>query len=183
MYLYFQAFRLELLGSPVDFVLNSLHNHITNFLKRTISIYIPIYTHTHTHILLVLFLWKTLACISKHREILTSSCVIPQIRAAYTQHFNKCPSINFLGICVMLTCFSRVQLFATLWTIACQSPLSMGFSRQEYRSRLSCPSPGYLSDPGIKPTSLTSLAFAGVFFSPLAPPWEKIIHQCPRFIY
>ena len=170
MFLYFQAFRLELLGSPVDFVLNSLHNRITNFLKRTVSIYIPIYihththTHTHTHILLVLFLWKTLAYISKYREILTSSCIIPQIRAAYTQHFNKCPSINFLGICVMLTCFSRVQLFATLWTIACQSPLYMGFSRQEYWSRLSCPSPGYLSDPGIKPTSLTSLVFAGVFF-------------------
>jgi len=150
LYLYFQAFRLELLGSPVDFVLNSLHNRITNFLKRTISIYIPIYihthTHTHTHILLVLFLWKTLAYISKYREILTSSCVIPQIRAAYTQHFNKCPSINFLGICVMLTCFSCVQLFATLWTIAHQAPTSLGFSKQEHWSGLPFPSPMHESE-------------------------------------
>ena len=34
----------------------------------------------------------------------------------------------------MLSCFSHVQLFATLWTVACQAPLSMGFSRQEYWS-------------------------------------------------
>ena len=51
----------------------------------------------------------------------------------------------------MLTCFSRVQLFATLWTIARQSPLPMGFSRQEYWNGLSCPSPGDLSNPGIEP--------------------------------
>ena len=37
---------------------------------------------------------------------------------------------------------SHIQLFATLWTVACQAPLSMGFSRQEYRSELSCPPPG-----------------------------------------
>ena len=37
----------------------------------------------------------------------------------------------------------------TQWTVACQAPLSMGFSRQEYWSGLSFPSPGDLSDPGI----------------------------------
>ena len=37
------------------------------------------------------------------------------------------------------------------WTVACQAPLSMGFSRQEYWSGLSCPSPGDLPNPGIKP--------------------------------
>ena len=41
--------------------------------------------------------------------------------------------------------------FATLWTIAHQAPLSMGFSRQEYWSGLPFPSPGDLPDPGIKP--------------------------------
>ena len=35
--------------------------------------------------------------------------------------------------------FSRVQLFVTPWTVALQAPLSMGFSRQEYWSRLPCP--------------------------------------------
>ena len=50
----------------------------------------------------------------------------------------------------MLNHFNCVQLFATLWTIACQALLSMGFSRQEYWSWLPCPSPGDLPDPGIK---------------------------------
>ena len=45
---------------------------------------------------------------------------------------------------------SRVQLFATLWIVAYQTPLSMGFSRQEYWSGLPFPSPGDLPDPGIK---------------------------------
>ena len=53
----------------------------------------------------------------------------------------------------------------TLWIIACQAPLSMGFSRQEYWSGLSCPSPRDLHDPEIKPTSLTSHALAGGFFT------------------
>ena len=45
---------------------------------------------------------------------------------------------------------SRVQLFATSWTVAYQVPLSMGFSRQEYWSGLPFPSPGNLPDRGIK---------------------------------
>ena len=49
----------------------------------------------------------------------------------------------------MLSRFSRLQLFATQWTIACQAPLSMGFSRQEYPSGLPCRPPGDLLDPGI----------------------------------
>ena len=50
----------------------------------------------------------------------------------------------------MLSSFSHVQLFATPWTVAHQAPLSMGFSRQEYWSELPFPSPGDLSNPGIK---------------------------------
>ena len=42
---------------------------------------------------------------------------------------------------------------ATPWTVACQVLLSMGFSRQEYQSRLPFPSPGDLPDPGIEPKS------------------------------
>ena len=48
---------------------------------------------------------------------------------------------------------SCVQLFATLWTVAYQASMSMGFSRQEYWSGLPFPSPGNLPDPGIKPGS------------------------------
>ena len=48
---------------------------------------------------------------------------------------------------------SRVRLFETLWTVAHQAPLSMGFSRQEYWSGLPFPSLGNLPDQGIEPTS------------------------------
>ena len=52
--------------------------------------------------------------------------------------------------------FGPVPLFATLWTVARQAPLSMGFSRQEYWSGLPCPAPGDLPDPGIELVSLMS---------------------------
>ena len=49
---------------------------------------------------------------------------------------------------------SSVQLFVTPWTVACQAPLSMGFSRQDYWSELPRPPLGDLPNPGIKFTSL-----------------------------
>ena len=55
---------------------------------------------------------------------------------------------------------SRVQLFATLWTVAYRAPLSMRFSRQEYCSGLPFPSPGDLPDPGIELRSPESQADA-----------------------
>ena len=48
---------------------------------------------------------------------------------------------------------SCVHLFVIPWTVACQDPLSMGFSRQEYWSGLSFPSPGDLPNPGIESMS------------------------------
>ena len=60
---------------------------------------------------------------------------------------------------------SRVQLFATTWTVAHEAPLSMGFSRQEYWSRLPLPIPGDLPNPGIKPASISSPALAGRYFT------------------
>ena len=64
--------------------------------------------------------------------------------------------------------FSHVRLFATPWTIGHQGPLSMAFSRQEYRSGLPFPPPGDLPHPGIKPVSLMSPAFQ-VGSLPLVP--------------
>ena len=55
-------------------------------------------------------------------------------------------------MCV-LSHFSCIRLFVTPCTIARWSPLSMGFSRQEYESRLPCPPPGDLPNPGIEPAS------------------------------
>ena len=68
----------------------------------------------------------------------------------------------------VLSRFSFVQLFATLWTVACQAPLSMG---GEYWSGLPCLPVGDFPNPGVEPTSLMYLALAGSFFT-LAPPWK-----------
>ena len=58
-------------------------------------------------------------------------------------------------------------------SVALQAPLSMGFSRKEYWNGLPCPPPGDLRDPGIEPTSLTSPALTGVFFTASAS-WEAV---------
>ena len=70
-------------------------------------------------------------------------------------------------VCCVLSHFSHVWLFATLWTVAHQTPLSMGFSRQEYWSGLPCLRPEDLSDPGIEPISLMSPALASGLFNHL----------------
>ena len=65
----------------------------------------------------------------------------------------------------MLSCFSHVQLYVTLCTVAHQAPLSMGFSMQEYWSELPCPPLGNLPNPGIEPITLMSPALARGFFT------------------
>ena len=58
------------------------------------------------------------------------------------------------SVCVCVCeSLSHVRLFVTPWTIACQAPLSMAFSNQEYWSGLPFPSPEDLPSPGIKPGS------------------------------
>ena len=74
----------------------------------------------------------------------------------------------------MLIHFSCVRLFVTLWTVAHQVPLSMGFFRQEYWSGLPYSPLGDLPDPGIEPGSLISPALAGRFFTTSAT-WEAPI--------
>ena len=58
------------------------------------------------------------------------------------------------GCACVLSPFSCVRLFVTLWTVARQGPLSIGFSRQEYWSALQCPPSGDLSHPGLEPVSV-----------------------------
>ena len=65
------------------------------------------------------------------------------------------------------------------WTIACQAPLSVGFSRQEYWCGLPCLLPGDLPDPGIKPACLLPPEFAGGFFT-TSVTWEA--HYCCRAV-
>ena len=72
----------------------------------------------------------------------------------------------------MLSRLSGDQPFATLWTVVCQAPLSMGFSGQEYWSGLPCSLPGNLPNSGIDSTSLMSYALASEFFTTSAA-WES----------
>ena len=65
---------------------------------------------------------------------------------------------------------SCVQLFATLLTVVCQFPLSMGFSRQKYWGGVLCPPPGDFPDPGTEPTPLLFHAVGRRDSLPLALP-------------
>ena len=66
----------------------------------------------------------------------------------------------------MLSHFSCVQLFATLWTVAHQAPLSIRFSRQEYWSGLPCPLP----KPGIE-TEFLNVSYIG----------RQILYHCTTY--
>ena len=77
--------------------------------------------------------------------------------------------LSALCLQCMLSHFSHVWLCVTLWTVARQASLSMGFSRQQYWSRLPFPSPRNLPDSGIEPTSLMSPELAGKFFTTEPP--------------
>ena len=73
--------------------------------------------------------------------------------------------------------FSCVRLFVTLWIVACQALLSMGFSRQEYWSGLSCLPPGDFPGSGIEPKSMSSV-MAGWFFN-TSTTWEAHVNYTP----
>ena len=67
-------------------------------------------------------------------------------------------------MCVCAQLVSPVQFFVNPWNVLGQPPLSIGFSRQEYWSGLSCPPQKYLPDPGIEPISLMSLELAAILY-------------------
>ena len=84
-------------------------------------------------------------------------------------------SLPFLPpLCCVLSHFSRVQLFVIPWTVACQAPLSMGFSRQEYWSGLPFLSPRGLPNPGMEPESP---ALTGRFFTTEPPGKPECGHR------
>ena len=91
------------------------------------------------------------------------------------QHAKWSSSQAHLMYACSLHCFNRVRLFVTPGTVACQAAPSMEFSRQEYWSGLPCPPPANLSDPGMEPTSPTSPALAGGFFT-TSPTWDAQTH-------
>ena len=94
--------------------------------------------------------WSGLPCPSP--EDLPDQGIKPRFLALQMDSFPaEPPGKPFLKYEVLLLSF--VRLFASPWTVACQAPLSMEFSRQEYWSGLPCPSPEDLPDPGSEPWS------------------------------
>ena len=99
-------------------------------------------------------------------------CYLPEGPCPWHCHVTL--SASSFSLCVL----SHVRLFVTLWTIARQAPPSMGFSRQEYWSRLSHPPLIDLPDPGIKPASPSSPALEGGIFT-TGPPFSIFLLFCP----
>ena len=97
-------------------------------------------------------------------------CIDPELRkdVVFWKHKRLHPAEALLcqeiverecSMCV-LSLFTRVQLFATPWTVALQAPLSVEFCRQEYWSGLPGPPPGDRPNPGIKPRSPTLQSYS-----------------------
>ena len=88
----------------------------------------------------------------------------------------------YLGV-LLFSLFSRIWLCATPWTVPHQTPLSMGFSRQEYWSGLPCPPPGDLPNPEIKPRSPALQVDSLQSEPPGKPKMEaaaaKLLQSCP----
>ena len=104
--------------------------------------------------------WSKLFTLKNLRRIVKCSLKTLQLLSS---HGIRCPfSTLFSTYSEQWKSLSCVRLFVTPCTIACQAPLSMGFSRQEYWSGLTFPPPGDLPDPGIEPRSP---ALAGSFFT------------------
>ena len=107
---------------------------------------------------------------------------VPCFQNTVIRKFNQWQlSASTLHAC-LLSCFSCVWLFLTLWTVAHHAPLFMGFFRQEYLSGLPFPPPGDLPYPGIELCLLHFLHWQMAFFfffnhkQHLGSPWDHKIH-------
>ena len=133
-------------------------------LEKSSVLTIPIRTTTVSFVFAPLFLSSFVLskeqCLAHRKHTRIKITLLHQ-----TSLKSKIPSCYYA---CMLSC---VQLYPTLWIAACQTPLSMGFSGQLYLSRLLCPPPRDLPDPGIEPTSVTSPVLAGRFITTSAT-WE-----------
>ena len=107
-----------------------------------------------TYVLLGSRVKMTGSTILAHLRVILCLCVTCVFVCPWDQSFLPAgPQFSNLVVCWSL---SHVQLFATPWTVGCEAPLSMGFSRQEYRSGLPFASPRDLPDPAIESGSSAS---------------------------
>ena len=127
-------------------------------LASVAPVFLPSQTHTHPRPSYLLKINDSGAPPITSGE--TFVCVSPLI-------LDHCCRLNTVPSCV-LSRFSHVQLCATLWTVARQAPLSMGFPRQEYWSGLPCPPPGDLPHPWMEPISPAVAAPLSHWESPMS---------------
>ena len=136
-------------------LLRSLPNNLTKKTQRCWWAKPPMKSHP------VLQKWPTCGLIHDPAGCATLSPLLRQedswqqhhVEIFYVRLLGSCTKIHMEGRVCPLSHFSRVRLFATLWTVAPQAPLSMGFTRQEHWSGLPCPPPGDLPSPGIESMS------------------------------
>ena len=103
---------------------------------------------------LVIWSWKPWFSKLLYKLSLSLSSSLLSVNTNSSVYF---PSPNFKHPMTLLLSafshFSHVRLFATLWTVACQAPLSTRISRQNHCSEFPHPPPGDLPNPGIEPES------------------------------
>ena len=108
------------------------------------------YTQTHTiiyiHIYIFIHICYIYICVHAHIFYIYMLNIYTQIHTQTHTHTHISAHV-----CCVLSRFSCVQLFSTPWTVAHQAPLSMGFSRQPYWSRMPVPVPGDPGNPGMEP--------------------------------
>ena len=120
-----------------------------------------------------------------HMKVSDACCLEEKLWPTWVREWNHCiihgveknrtrlSDFHRLSVCAcMLSHFRCVWLYATLWTVAGQAPLSMGFSMQGYWSGLPFPTPGDLPHPGVKPVSPVFPALQADSLP--AEPWGKL---------
>ena len=150
------------LPSPVLRLLSNAMNHLEFLMSYSflfLSSIIEEYKHSQTY-----HNWGQMDKMVPVKELMADVYNIAAIWAALL-FFGNASSLPYV-----LSHLSHVRLFVTPWTVAYQTPLSMGFSRQEYWSGVPLP-PSGLPDPGIEPSSPVSPTLACGFVTTSAT-WE-----------